>query len=45
MSSIVEAIDPWAMVQLSGSSELQEVANEAGNRLRAALEALAAPVT
>lgn len=39
-TSIVEAIDPQTMVQLSGSPAVQDVADEAGSRLRAALDAL-----
>lgn len=39
-TSIVEAIDPQSMVQLSDSSEVQQVADEASARLRAALEAV-----
>ena len=38
-TSIVEAIDPQTMVQLSGSPAVQEVADEASARRRAALEA------
>lgn len=38
-TTIVEAIDPQTMVQLSGSPTVQEVADEASARLRAALEA------
>jgi uncharacterized protein (DUF302 family) len=39
-ASIVEAIDPQTMVQLTGSPAVQEVADEAGTRLRAALDSL-----
>ena len=39
-SSTVEAIDPQTMVQLSGSPAVQEVADDAGVRLRAALDVL-----
>lgn len=39
-TSIVEAIDPQTMVQLSGAPAVQDVAHEAGSRLRAALDAL-----
>ncbi|GAB2620507.1 DUF302 domain-containing protein [Kocuria himachalensis] len=39
-SSTVEAIDPQTMVQLSGSPAVQEVADDAGARLRAALDVL-----
>ena len=41
-TSIVEAIDPQTMVQLSGSPAVQDVADQAGGRLRAALRAVAA---
>lgn len=37
-TSLVEAIDPQTMVQLSGSPVVQEVADHASARLRAALE-------
>lgn len=37
-ASTVEAIDPQTMVQLSGSPAVQEVADHAGSRLRAALD-------
>ena len=36
----VEAIDPQTMVQLSGSPQVREVADDADTRLRAALTAL-----
>lgn len=39
-SSTVEAIDPQTMAQLSGTEAVREVADDAGARLRAALEAL-----
>jgi uncharacterized protein (DUF302 family) len=39
-STTVEAIDPQTMVQLSGTAAVQEVADDAGTRLRAALAAL-----
>ncbi|WP_085370123.1 DUF302 domain-containing protein [Leifsonia sp. NCR5] len=39
-TSIVEAIDPQTMVQLTGSPEVQKVADEAGTLLRAALDSL-----
>ncbi|WP_028270923.1 DUF302 domain-containing protein [Arthrobacter sp. UNC362MFTsu5.1] len=38
----IQAIDPQTMVQLSGSPEVQDVANDADARLRAALAALEA---
>lgn len=38
----VQAIDPQTMVQLSGSAAVQEVADDADTRLRAALAALEA---
>lgn len=37
---LVEAMDPELMVRVTGVPALQEVADEAGSRLRAALEAL-----
>ena len=39
---VVEAIDPMSMVDLSGNSALQPVAEEAADRLRAALVDLTA---
>lgn len=36
----IQAIDPQTMVQLSGSPAVQEVANDADTRLRAALASL-----
>lgn len=36
----IQAIDPQTMVQLSGSPAVQEVANDADTRLRAALTSL-----
>ena len=36
----VEAIDPQTMVQLSGSPQVREVADDADARLRAALSAI-----
>ena len=36
----IEAIDPQTMVQLSGSPQIREVADDAGARLRAALSAI-----
>jgi uncharacterized protein (DUF302 family) len=38
--TIVEAIDPQTMVQLSGAPGVREVADDAGSRLRNALAAL-----
>ncbi len=38
--TVVEAIDPQTMVALSGNDALATVANEAGQRLAAALDAL-----
>ncbi|WP_454699711.1 DUF302 domain-containing protein [Arthrobacter humicola] len=38
----IQAMDPQTMVQLSGSPEVQDVANDADARLRAALAALEA---
>jgi uncharacterized protein (DUF302 family) len=38
----IQAIDPQTMVQLSGSPEVRDVANDADARLRAALAALEA---
>ena len=39
--TIVEALDPQVMADITGSPELRPVADEAARRLRAALEALA----
>lgn len=39
-TTIIEAIDPQTMVQLSASPTVKEVADDAGNRLRHALAAL-----
>ncbi|MFR9777608.1 DUF302 domain-containing protein [Micromonospora sp. MS34] len=39
-TTVVEAMDPQVMVQLSAAPELRAVADEAGARLRAALDAL-----
>lgn len=39
-TTIVEAIDPQTMVQLSASPAVKEVADDAGSRLRNALAAL-----
>jgi uncharacterized protein (DUF302 family) len=38
----VQAIDPQTMVGLTGNTALQDIADDAGTRLRAALAALAA---
>ncbi len=40
--TLVQALDPQVMVSLPGRPELQGVADEAGKRLAAALEAVAA---
>jgi uncharacterized protein (DUF302 family) len=39
--TLVQALDPQVMVQVTGRSELKEVADEASTRLRAALDTLA----
>ncbi|MEU4382382.1 DUF302 domain-containing protein [Micromonospora echinofusca] len=39
-STVVQAMDPQVMVQLSDAPELREVADEAAARLRAALDAV-----
>ncbi|MFI7510582.1 DUF302 domain-containing protein [Micromonospora aurantiaca] len=39
-ATLVQALDPQVMVQLSDAAELREVADEATRRLRAALDAL-----
>jgi uncharacterized protein (DUF302 family) len=39
--TVVEALDPQAMVAVAGEPELQPVADEAASRLRAALDSLA----
>lgn len=39
-ATTVEAIDPQTMVTLSGSGPVQEVADDAGTRLRSVLESL-----
>ena len=39
-STVVEALDPQVMVSVPGDSRLQPIADEAGRRLRAALQAL-----
>ncbi|MFI7575731.1 DUF302 domain-containing protein [Micromonospora sp. NPDC049497] len=41
-STVVQAMDPQVMVQLSDAPELRGVADEAAARLRAALDALSA---
>ena len=41
--TVVEAMDPDAMVRLTGNAGLEPVATEAGRRLRRALSAIAAP--
>ena len=40
-ATLVQALDPQVMVQLSDAAELRAVADEATRRLRAALDALA----
>jgi uncharacterized protein (DUF302 family) len=40
LESIVQAIDPRTMVQLSDSTEVRDVAEDADTRLRAVLDAL-----
>ncbi|NYF60017.1 DUF302 domain-containing protein [Micromonospora purpureochromogenes] len=40
-ATLVQALDPQVMVQLSDTAELRAVADEATRRLRAALDALA----
>lgn len=40
-TTTVEAVDPQTMVSLTGNAELKDVADEAGTRLRAALDAVA----
>jgi uncharacterized protein (DUF302 family) len=39
-ATLVQALDPQVMVQVTGRPELKEVADEATRRLRAALDAL-----
>ena len=39
--TLVQALDPQVMIQVTGRSELKEVADEASTRLRAALDTLA----
>jgi uncharacterized protein (DUF302 family) len=41
--TVVEAMNPDAMVALTGNAELEPVASEAGERLRRALAALGTP--
>lgn len=41
-STLISALDPQMMVSLPGLPELQPVADDAGRRLRAALDAVAA---
>jgi uncharacterized protein (DUF302 family) len=41
--TVVEAIDPQVMARMENSPVLREVADDAGRRLRAALDALGAP--
>lgn len=38
--TLVQALDPQVMVEMTGRAELKEVADEAGARLRAALRAV-----
>jgi len=40
-TTMVEAVDPQTMVSITGSSALQEIADDATNRLSAALASLA----
>ncbi|MEP7764291.1 DUF302 domain-containing protein [Sanguibacter sp. 25GB23B1] len=40
--TVVEALDPLTMVQITGNPALQPVADDAASRLRAALDALSA---
>jgi LmbE family N-acetylglucosaminyl deacetylase/uncharacterized protein (DUF302 family) len=40
-ATVVQALDPQIMVQVSGVPELKDIADEAATRLRAALDALA----
>ena len=42
-STVVEALDPATMVDLTGNEALSDVATDAKGRLQAALEALTAP--
>ena len=41
-TTMVEAVDPQTMVSMTDNAELQSVADEANQRLRAALDSLAA---
>jgi uncharacterized protein (DUF302 family) len=41
--TVVEALDPLTMVELTGNTALQAVADDAASRLRAALNSLSAP--
>jgi uncharacterized protein (DUF302 family) len=41
--TIVEALDPLIMVEVTGNTALQPVADDAAARLRAAMDALSAP--
>ena len=41
--TVVEALDPLTMVEVTGNTALQPVADDAAARLRAALNALSAP--
>jgi uncharacterized protein (DUF302 family) len=41
--TIVEALDPLTMVEVTGNTALQPVADDAAARLRAAMNALSAP--
>jgi uncharacterized protein DUF302 len=38
--TVIEALDPQAMVAVAGTASLQPVADEAATRLRAALDSL-----
>lgn len=40
-TTLVEAVDPQTMVSMAGNPALQPIADEAGSRLEAALEAVA----
>ena len=41
--TVVEALDPLTMVEVTGNGALRAVAEDAAGRLRAALDALGAP--
>lgn len=41
--AVVEALDPLTMVEVTGNTALQAVADDAAERLRAALRAVSAP--